>query len=177
MKIQKPITFKHFFFSAFLIFIAISFFVDYTLGEKIGLNFKDYFSQMLIILPPIFILIGLFEVWVKKETIVKHLGKDGGFKSYVWVFVLAAPLAGGLLPSFPIAYSLYKKGARLSVISVFLGAVGVGRLPMIFFESTFLGWKFSLIRIIASIPMVVIAGIALGNYLEKEHYKLPENKL
>lgn len=47
---------------------------------------------------------------------------------------------------------------------------------MIFFESTFLGWKFSFIRIAASIPMVIIAGIALGKYLEKKQYKLPENQ-
>ncbi len=176
MKKQKLITLKNFIFIVFIFFIAISFSIDYDLGENIGHHFKDYLLQMLIILPPIFILIGLFEVWVKKETIIKHLGEEAGFKSYVWVFILAAPMAGGLLPSFPIAYSLYRKGARLSVILVFLGAVGVGRIPMIFFESTFLGWKFSFIRIVASIPMVIIAGIALGKYLEKKQYKLPENQ-
>lgn len=123
MKKQKLITLKNFIFIAFIFFITISFSIDYDLGKNIGHHFKDYLLQMLIILPPIFILIGLFEVWVKKETIIKHLGEKAGFKSYVWVFILAAPMAGGLLPSFPIAYSLYKKGARLSVILVFLGAV------------------------------------------------------
>jgi len=175
MKLIKKITFKQYLFGVFLLFIGISFLIDFSLGKTIGQNFKNFAWQMLSILPPIFILIGLFEVWVKKETIIKHLGKDGGNKSYFWVFVLAAPMAGGLLPAFPIAHSLYKKGARLSVILVFLGAVGVGRIPMIFFESTFLGWKFSLIRIIASIPLVIIAGVSLGKYLEANNYKLPEN--
>ena len=128
---------------------------------------------MIKILPAIFILIGFFDVWMKKETIVKHLGKDGGIKSFIWVFILAAPMAGGLLPAFPIAYSLYQKGARLTVILTFLGAVGIGRIPMILFESTFLGWKFSLIRIIASIPLVILSGIAMGRILEKNGYKLP----
>ncbi len=165
---------KQIIFIIFVAFISLSYIIDYSLGKTIAKNFGSYLWQMIIILPAIFVLIGLFEVWVKKETIIKHLGKDGGIKSYLWVFILAAPMAGGLLPAFPIAYSLYKKGARLSVILVFLGAIGVGRIPMIFFESTFLGWKFSAIRILVSIPLVIISGVILGRYLEKENYKLPE---
>ena len=174
MKNINKFSFKQILFILFIISIGMSFITDYTLGKTIGKNFGSFLWQMIIILPVIFILIGMFEVWVKKETIIKHLGKDGGIKSYLWVFILAAPMAGGLLPSFPIAYSLYKKGARLSVILVFLGAVGVGRIPMIFFEATFLGWKFSAIRILISIPLVIIAGIVLGKILEKEKYQLPE---
>ncbi len=161
-------------FVLFLIFIGISFLLNFQSGIDIGKNFGEFSLQMIKILPPIFILIGLFEVWVKRETIVKHLGSGGGLMSYVWVFLLAAPMAGGLLPSFPIAYSLYKKGARLTVVLTFLGAVGIGRIPMILFESTFLGWNFSIIRIIASIPLVILASLFLGKKLEKNGYKLPE---
>ena len=174
MNIIKKITIKQVFLILYLMFIGVSFYTDFALGKTIGGNLKSFLLEMIIILPPIFILIGLFEVWVEKETIIKHLGSEGGYKSYIWVFVLAAPMAGGLLPAFPLAYSLYKKGARLSVVLVFLGAIGVGRIPMIFFESSFLGWKFSLIRILISIPLVIIGGITLGKYLEKNNYKLPE---
>lgn len=168
------ISIRAIYFALFLIFVTVSFFIDFSPGLVIGKNFKDFSLQMLLILPPIFVLIGLFEVWVKRETITKHLGKDKGLMSFVWVFLLAAPMAGGLLPGFPVAYSLYKKGARLSVVLVFLGAVGIGRMPMVFFESTFLGWRFSVIRIIASIPLVTIGGIALGRALKD--YKLPNKK-
>jgi len=174
MKSLKQISIKSIYFILFLVFIIASFSIDYSPGINIGKNFKDFSLQMIFVLPPIFILIGLFDVWIKKETIIKHLGKDKGIMSFVWVFLLAAPMAGGLLPGFPIAYSLYQKGARLSVVLVFLGAIGVGRIPMIFFESTFLGWKFTVIRLIASIPLVIIAGIILGKILDKDGYKLPK---
>jgi uncharacterized membrane protein YraQ (UPF0718 family) len=164
-------------FILFLIFLGISFLLKFSPGMEVGKNFGLYAWEMVKILPAIFILIGLFEVWVKRETIEKHLGEDGGFKSYLWVFILAAPMAGGLLPAFPVAYSLYKKGARLTVILVFLGAVSVGRVPMILFESTFLGWKFSAIRLIASIPLVILTGILLGKALERGDYKLPKKEL
>jgi hypothetical protein len=45
---------------------------------------------------------------------------------------------------------------------------------MILFESTFLGIRFSAIRIITSIPLVIISGILLGRYLEKKDYELPK---
>ncbi|MCD6434854.1 MAG: permease [Clostridiales bacterium] len=171
MKKLKPII-----FIIFLIFISSSALMKFTPGIEIGKNFYSFSMEMIKILPPIFILIGLFDVWIERETIVKHLGKDGGVKSFIWVFILAAPMAGGLLPSFPIAHLLYKKGARLTVILVFLGAVGVGRVPMILFESTFLGIRFSLIRIITSIPLVIISGILLGRYLENNKYILPDKE-
>ena len=67
MKLIKKITFKQYLFGVFLLFIGISFLIDFSLGKTIGLNFKNFAWQMLTILPPIFILIGLFEVWVKKK--------------------------------------------------------------------------------------------------------------
>lgn len=175
MRLSKHISLRAAYFVLFLVFIALSFSVDYLPGITIANNFKDFALQMIMVLPPIFILIGLFDVWIKKETIIKHLGKDRGMMSFLWVFLLAAPMAGGLLPAFPIAYSLYKKGARLSVVLVFLGAVGVGRIPMVFFESTFLGWRFSLIRLALSVPLVILGGISLGRVLDKKDYKLPKN--
>jgi uncharacterized membrane protein YraQ (UPF0718 family) len=174
MKIFKQISVKSIILIFFLIFVGSSFLFRFAPGIAIGKNFGLFSFQMIKVLPAIFILIGLFDIWVKRETIVKHLGKDGGIKSFLWAFVLAAPMAGGILPAIPIAYTLYQKGARLTVILTFLGAVGVGRIPMILFESTFLGWRFSILRIIISIPLVVVTGIILGKFLEKSGYKLPE---
>jgi len=45
---------------------------------------------------------------------------------------------------------------------------------MILFESTFLGWKFSAIRLLASIPLVVLTGIFMGRVFAKGGYELPK---
>ncbi len=142
------------------------------MGKQIGYNFAGFFLHMLKLLPCVFILIGLFEVWIKKEVIEKHLGKDSGVLSYVWALLLAGPIAGGLLPAFPIAYSLFHKGARLSIVFTFIGAAAVCRIPMTLFEASFLGIKFSLIRLAISIPLVILSSIWLGNYLEKQDYQI-----
>ncbi len=154
----------------YIAFVSLSFIFGYNPGKLIGHNFASFSLEMIKLLPPVFILIGLFEVWVKREFIEKHLGKNSSVLSYVWAILLAGPIAGGLIPAFPIAYSLFQKGAKMSVIFTFIGAAAVCRIPMTLFEASFLGIKFTLVRLLVSIPLVIISSIWLGKYLEKKDY-------
>jgi len=144
--------------------------------KQIGHNFISFSIEILNILPCAFILIGLFEVWVKKENVEKHLGKNSGMLGYIWIILLAGTTVGGLYVAFPVAYSLFKKGAKLSVIFTYIGASAICRIPMIIFESSFMGIKFTLIRLIISIPLVILSSIWLGNYLEKKNYRIMEER-
>lgn len=45
-------------------------------------------KQCFLTIPPIFILIGLMDVWIKKEIFIKHMGEDSGFKGIMWAFIL-----------------------------------------------------------------------------------------
>ena len=154
----------------YFVFILTSFVIGFKPGQQIGHNFISFSIEMLKILPCAFILIGLFEVWVKKESVEKHLGKDSGMLGYIWVMLLAGTTVGGLYIAFPVAYSLFKKGAKLSVIFTYIGASAICRIPMMIFEASFMGIKFTLIRLIVSIPLVILSSIWLGDYLEKKNY-------
>ncbi len=156
----------------YFLFIIVSFMVGFKPGEQIGHNFIDFSVEMLKILPCAFILIGLFEVWVKKESVEKHLGEDSGVMGYIWVILLSGTTVGGLYVAFPVAYSLFKKGAKLSVIFTYVSSCAICRIPMTIFESSFMGIKFSLIRLLVSIPLVIISSIWLGNYIETRNYKI-----
>ena len=61
---------------------------------------------------------------------------------------LAGTTVGGLYVAFPVASTLYRKGAKLSIIFTYIGASAVCRVPMMFFEASFLGIKFTLVRVI-----------------------------
>ncbi len=161
MKINKTI----FFLILFALFISISFLIDFKAGESIGVNALSFSKNMGLLLPPVFILIGLFEVWVKKETIEKHLGDDSGLKSYLFILLLSATMVGGLVVALPVAISLLNKGAKHSVIYAFLFSSAICRIPMTFFEASFLGLKFTLIRLLVSLPLVLIVSIAMGKLL------------
>jgi uncharacterized membrane protein YraQ (UPF0718 family) len=159
---------------AYVVFIIISLWLDYSPGEEIVRNFASFSLDMLKIIPGAFILIGLFDVWVKKETVEKHLGEESGFRGYVWVILLAGATVGGLYVAFPVAYSMYSKGARLSVIFTYVGAAAVCRIPMTIFEASFLGISFSIIRLAVSLILVIISAMLFGNYLKKRNYKISD---
>ncbi len=158
--------------AVYALFVVISLILGYGPGKEIGMNFAIFFIGMIKVLPCAFILIGLFEVWVKNETIQKHLGAASGFKGYVWAVLLSGTTVGGLYVAFPVAYSLYNKGARLSVIFTYLGASALCRVPMTIFEASFLGLKFSIIRLLVSLPLVVVTSMLLGSYLTMNKYKI-----
>lgn len=162
--------------AAYIVFVFLSFIFGYNPGKQIGYNFISFSIEMLKILPCAFVLIGLFEVWIRKETVEKHFGKASGMRGYSWSVLLAGTTVGGLYVAFPVAYSLHSKGARLSIIFTYIGASAICRVPMTIFEASFMGIKFTLIRLIVSLPLVVLSSMLLGNYLERRSYKLMEGK-
>jgi len=162
--------------SSYVTFLIVSWIFGFSPGKEISYNFGSFSMEMLKILPCAFILIGLFEVWVKRETVAKHFGEGSGIKGYLWGVLLASITIGGLYLAFPVAYSLYSKGAKLSIIFTYLGASAICRVPMIVFEASFLGITFSVVRLLVSIPLVIVTSILLGNYLKQRNYKIVDSK-
>ncbi|MBE9483004.1 MAG: permease [Chloroflexi bacterium] len=176
MKMKRNDIIKIVGISCYILFLIVSWMVGFNPGKEITYNFTSFSVDMLKILPCAFILIGLFEVWVKRETVVKHFGEESGIKGYIWAILLAGTTIGGLYVAFPIAYSLYSKGAKLSVIFTYIGASAICRVPMIVFEASFLGMKFTAIRLLVSLPLVIATSMLLGDYLTKRNYKVIEGK-
>jgi len=156
----------------YFLFLTGSFMFRFGPGKVIGHNFIAFSISMLKVLPCAFILIGLFEVWVKKETVEKHLGEESGIKGYGWAILLAGTTVGGLYVAFPVAYTLYRKGAKLAVIFTYIGAAAICRIPMMIFEASFMGIKFTTIRLFVSMPLVLATSVLLGKYLSKKRYKI-----
>jgi len=104
----------------FIILIGLSWLFDFAAGEQIGLNFWMFFKEMILFLPLMFILIGLFDVWVPRENIEKHIGKESGWKGTGLVILLATLQAGPLYGAFPFAYILWKKGCSVRMSSFIL---------------------------------------------------------
>ena len=90
--------------------------------------------------------------------------------------LLAGTTVGGLYVAFPMAYSLCNKGAKLQVIFAYIGAVAICRVPMTLFEASFMGVKFTIIRLLVSLPLVILFSILLGGYLTKNNYKIIKGK-
>lgn len=155
------------FYLIFFLFLIFANVFHVQSGEEITKNFISFSLLMLKIVPVVFVLIGLFEVWVKRETIEKHLGEESSWVSFVWAIILSSTTVGGLYVAFPIAAVLHSKGAKLSVIFTYVGAAAVCRVPMAIFEATFMGIKFTLIRLLVSIPLIILSSIILSGVINK----------
>lgn len=128
---------------------------------------KD-FKTMLMTIPPIFIMIGLMDVWIKKETMIKHMGEDSGAKGLFWAFLLGTIGAGPTYGAFPVAALLIKKGARIAYALFFLGIWSAVKLPLVIFETTAMGAKFTVIHISVMILAYLIGSFAIEKLLTKE---------
>ena len=145
----------------FLVVSIISYFAGFNPGITIYTNFQSFFIEMLAFIPLLFILIGLFDVWVPKETIEKYIGKKSGILGIVLVIFLAMLQAGPLYGAFPVAYILYKKGTSIRNIFIYLGAFSSMKIPMIGIEIGYLGLKFTIFRTLVSLPLFILIGFAM----------------
>ena len=127
-----------------------------TIGYSVG--------EMLLVLPPIFVLLGLLDVWVPRERFIQYMGEDTGVRGASIAFAMGSFAAGPLYAAFPIATMLLKKGASIFNVMVFVGAWSTTKLPMILFESTALGTPFALTRLAANIPAILMIAAILARF-------------
>jgi uncharacterized membrane protein YraQ (UPF0718 family) len=159
--------------AAFGLFVLVSLGTGFEPGQKIGANFFSFLMEMIRVMPCVFILIGLFDVWVKSETVEKHLGHGSGPLSYLWAVLLAGTTVGGLHVALPVAQALYVKRARLGVVLAFLSAAGICRVPMTLFEASILGWPFTCVRFAVSLPLVILMSVLIGWWFDRRGYRMP----
>ncbi|WP_324446465.1 permease [Methanosarcina sp.] len=149
------------------------------MGFKPGLmiysNFNEFFMEMISFVPFLFIIIGLFDVWVPKELLEKHIGKESGVKGIFIVILLAMLQAGPLYGAFPVAYILCKKGASVRNIFIYLGAFSSMKLPMLGIEIGYLGIKFTVARTLISLPLFILTGYFMEKIVGSD-FKVEEVK-
>ena len=140
-----------------------------SMGRKAFQLTGSNILEMLSVLPPIFILLGLLDVWVKRETMIKYMGDNSGIVGVLLAFFLGSAAAGPLYAAFPVAGVLLKKGSKLSNVFVMLGAWSTTKIPLILFEASALGLKFMLVRFVMDlIGIVIIAYITEKSLTQKD---------
>ena len=155
--------------------IALLFFPDKS-GPVLSVS-KNYFLELIMILPAIMIIIGLFSVWIPKEMVVKYMGKTSGIKGIFVAIAIGMLPTGPLYIAFPMAIALLKKGAKISNIIIFISAWACIKLPQELVEIQFLGIEFTLLRLALTIIFVIIMGLIIEkiiDWTDKKNIKIQE---
>ena len=126
----------------------------------------DFFIEMIMILPAVMVILGLFAVWVPKDIVVRYLGKTSGIEGIFLAIILGALPTGPLYVAFPMAAALLKKGAKISNIIVFLSAWACIKIPQEMVELQFLGVQFMISRLILTIIFVIIIGLVIERIIK-----------
>lgn len=125
------------FFVILLIVNLILLFAAPEIGKKSFKITYDNLLEMLGVIPPIFILLGILDVWLKKGTSIFN-------------------------------------------VLIFIGAWSTMKIPLLIFESTALGYNFSMLRLginIIGIPLIAfIINLFLKEEDRKEIYQLAQEK-
>ena len=132
-----------------------------------GITLKNV-KEMLIVVAPIFLLLGLLDIWVERDTMMKYMGENSGIIGVVLAFLLGSMAAGPLYGAFPLAAMLLKKGSKFSNVYILLGAWSTTKIPLIMFEASSMGLEFMLVRLALNLVGIVAIALIIDKVLSKE---------
>ena len=124
------------------------------------------FSSVLLLIVAVFSLVGLLQIWISRDVIVRLLGREGGIKSLLIAALCGTLLIGPAYIIFPLLMEIQKHGARWAVITIVLTSYAV-KLQMIPIEVEFLGWPFALGRALVTIALAIPIGLLVEAMMEK----------
>ena len=114
--------------------------------------------NFLFMLTPVFICIGLMDIWIDRDTMIRIMGDKTGFRGFIIALLLGVVTAVPLYALLPVAGVLLKKGSRIANVLVFLCASSSIRIPLLLFEISSLGWQFTFVRF--GLNLVVVFAMA-----------------
>jgi uncharacterized membrane protein YraQ (UPF0718 family) len=146
----------------------------YETGIRAASNFGRFFREMIAFIPALFLWIGLLDAWIPRQRVEHHVGKDSGLRGVGWVILLAMLQAGPLYGAFPVTYLLWKKGCSVRNIFIYLGAFSTLKIPMLAFETGFLGWRFTLVRSLLTLPVFIGIAFAMERLTRKHGFSVED---
>ncbi|WP_455538206.1 permease [Terrisporobacter sp.] len=157
-------------YKLFLIMTALLIIIGYF-KHDIGLNAfnsaKDSFLQMLSVLPPIMVLLGLMDEWISRESMMKYMGDNSGIMGIAISIAFAAFAAGPMYAAFPFTAVLLKKGVKFTNVIIFMNAWCVIKISTLLFEISSLGYKFAFYRLIINFVGVIVMGYLVNYFVMK----------
>jgi uncharacterized membrane protein YraQ (UPF0718 family) len=126
-------------------------------------GFAGDLSLMQYLLPRIVLAMfvaGLVEALLPKDKVAYWVGSESGIRGILIATVAGALTPGGPMTSFPFVVALYMAGADRGALVAYLTAWSLlGFQRVMVWELPLLGVDFALLRLLANLPLPIIAGL------------------
>ena len=156
----------------FLFILIVMYLVNREMGEVAIEGTVNNILELIKLVPPVFVLLGLMDIWIPNEKMIKFMGANAGFKGIILAFLLGSFAAGPLYAAFPVGAMLLRKGSTIKNVMIFTGAWACTKVPMLLIEISTLGIKFTITRLIVEIIGIIIVAYIIERSLSKEEQKL-----
>ena len=149
----------------FLISVLFIYLLIYFVDPNAVLLAMDYVFPTLItlilILFLVFIIMTLFNYFLKPKTVAKYLGHDAGWKGWFIATIIGIFSHGSIYMWYPLLKQLHQKGMSYGFIAVFLynRAVKIPLLPALILY-------FGLTYTIALLVVMIISGLLEGKIVD-----------
>jgi hypothetical protein len=146
--------------------------LDFNSSVVGGLNLLGEYAKQHILscLVPALFIAGAITVFIKKEKVLKYLGKDSNkIVAYGAASITGVVLAVCSCTILPLFAGIRKRGAGLGPAITFLFAGPAINIAAIFLTFSVLGYEIGLARAVASVILSIIIGITMALiFREKE---------
>lgn len=153
-------------FISTILLYSVAFLANSERAEQALISAATTFSSVLLLVIAVFGLVGLLQVWISRDVIVRLLGREGGIKSLLIAVLCGTLLIGPAYIIFPLLMEIQKRGARWAVITIVLTSYAV-KIQMIPIEVGFLGWPFAIGRALVTIALAIPTGLIVESIMEK----------
>lgn len=155
--------------------VGFLFILVLSVGAAIGVYMRDGWETFveilghdallwLTLLPKVAagVLVAAFlRILLPKEVVARWIGERSGLKGLTIATLAGAIIPGGPMTIFPIATALYLSGADRGATITFITAwltIGINRA--IVWELSFFGGEFVILRMLVSLPIPILCGLA-----------------
>lgn len=163
-----------------IIIAAVLYLVVFILKRNIFFNAlnitKNFLIEMVEILPPVLVITALISVWIPSNVIKKGLGHNSGIRGKLISLLIGSLSAGPIYAAFPATLILFKKGASISNMVIILSSWAVVKIPMLIVETNFLGPKFTVTRVVLTVPAILLMGVLMEKIIKNKDINSNDSK-
>jgi len=132
-------------------------------GTQVVASIREATTLLLEIAPVIgaaLFIGGYVQALLPRDLVARWLGENSGPVGYLLATIAGILTPAGPFGAFPLVLALRRAGAPFDVCVVYLSAwatLGVNRI--VIWELPFLGHDFVMLRVLASLPLPIVAGL------------------
>lgn len=120
-----------------------------------------------------FVLAGFIEVLLPKDTLLRWMGMESGWRGITTGWIAGLLVPGGPYVSFPIAAGLMRSGAGPGPLITFITAKTLlSPVRMFTYEAPLLGWPLTLARLLPGLLVPPMMGW-IGHWLVEAFQRKP----